>query len=387
MPVAGAQTRLLWHKRIWRCEQPACPMGSWREHHPAFTPRRVLSDRARFEIALRVGADNRPVAAVARAFGVCWQTAMRCVNEAARQLFADQDIYTLQRDETAAVGVDEKVMNRVRYRRGRRYVTVIVDLEEGVPLDVVEGRSKATLDGWLAAQSPAWRQAVDTVALDPAAGYRAALRDDEHGLTGADWVLDHFHAARLANRAVDDVRRRIVRELHGRRGRKKDPIYRARKLARMGRHRLDDNAHEKLFSAFAAQDPYEALQCTWVAKELLRDVYAAADRDQAEDQLEEFYQWAGEVKVDEVTRLAGTIGRWHEELLAYFDTGGASTGPVEAINGEIEELDRIARGFRNFDNYRTRILLTCAVDWPDTPTPKLRGPNASNAPATPCSTT
>lgn len=43
--------------------------GSWRERHPAFTPWRVLPARARFEIALRVGADNRPVAVVARLSG------------------------------------------------------------------------------------------------------------------------------------------------------------------------------------------------------------------------------------------------------------------------------------------------------------------------------
>jgi transposase len=56
-----------------------------------------------------------------------------------------------------AIGVDEKVMNRARRGRRRRYVTVIVDLARGRPLDIIEGRSRKVLRDWLAAQSPAWR--------------------------------------------------------------------------------------------------------------------------------------------------------------------------------------------------------------------------------------
>ena len=42
---------------------------------------------------------------------------------------------------------------------------------------------------------------------------------------------------------------------------------------------------------------------------------------------------------------------------AYFDTGGASNGGTESINGLIELHRRVARGFRNRDNYRLRMLL------------------------------
>ncbi|MEX3596140.1 transposase, partial [Kocuria carniphila] len=44
-------------------------------------------------------------------------------------------------------------------------------------------------------------------------------------------------------------------------------------------------------------------------------------------------------------------------MLAYFDTAGASNGPTKAINGVIETMRRVARGFRNFYNYRLRALL------------------------------
>jgi transposase len=65
-------------------------------------------------------------------------------------------------------------------------------------------------------------------------------------------------------------------------------------------------------------------------------VYAASDVFAARLALERFFDWAATVEIAEVTRLATTIDRWRAEVLAYFRTGRASCGPVEAVNGEIE---------------------------------------------------
>ena len=54
---------------------------------------------------------------------------------------------------------------------------------------------------------------------------------------------------------------------------------------------------------------------------------------------------------------AGPCASGAREFLGYFDTGGASNGGTEAVNGLIELHRRIARGFRNRDNYRLRMLL------------------------------
>ncbi len=61
--------------------------------------------------------------------------------------------------------------------------------------------------------------------------------------------------------------------------------------------------------------------------------------------------------IPEVARLGRTLKRWRAPFLAHFDTAGANNGGTEAINGLIELHRRIARGFRNRDNYRLRMLL------------------------------
>jgi transposase len=61
--------------------------------------------------------------------------------------------------------------------------------------------------------------------------------------------------------------------------------------------------------------------------------------------------------IPEIKRLGKTLKRWREAFLAYFDTRRSSNGGTEAINGLIELHRRVARGFRNPDNYRLRMLL------------------------------
>jgi transposase len=382
LPSAGKATRLVWVKRIWRCGDCGT---SWRERHPELPSRSVLTARARTEAARQVGEQGRAVAAVARDFGVGWETIMRAVRDEARARFAAEGIYTVQTRPCVAIGVDEKVMNRGRraLRRRRKFVTVIVDLTRGVPLDVVEGRSKKVLRAWLAAQNPTWRAGVRIAALDPAAPYRAALTDEQVGLPNAQLVLDRFHAEKLAGQAIDDARRRTQQETLGHRGRAGEPLYETRKLLLIAGERLDDDGAARLHAALAAGDPFEEVGCTHMAKELLRAIYLSADLFAARIALERFFDWAAQVEVAEVTRLAKTVDRWRVELLAYFRTGRASSGPVEAVNGEIEQVDRTARGFRNFDNYRTRMLLKTAVTWHTPATPRLRGRTAQYEPAAP----
>ena len=61
--------------------------------------------------------------------------------------------------------------------------------------------------------------------------------------------------------------------------------------------------------------------------------------------------------IPEVARLGKTLRQWRQAFLGYFDTESASNGGTEAVNGLIELHRRIARGCRNRDNYRLRMLL------------------------------
>jgi transposase len=123
----------------------------------------------------------------------------------------------------------------------------------------------------------------------------------------------------------------------------------------------------------SAGDPTGEVAAAWQGKELLRAVYAAADLAAARAALERFYRWCDGVQILELSRLARTVRAWQTEILAWHQTTGCSNGPTEAINLLIKKVKRVGHGFRNFDNYRLRLLLHCGVRWQTHRTARLRG--------------
>ena len=109
-----------------------------------------------------------------------------------------------------------------------------------------------------------------------------------------------------------------------------------------------------------------------MGKELPREVYAAPTARRAHWRLVRFYGYVAEAAVPELTRLATTISSSEQKVLSSHVTR-ISTGPVEAQNLVTEKIRRIGHGFRNFENYRLRLLLHSGVQWETRPTARIRG--------------
>jgi transposase len=366
LPAGGRPVVLWWRKRIWRCAEPACRVRTWTEQAAAIRPRAVLTERARAEACRRVGKDAHAVAAVARDLGVGWATIMRAVADHGSPLVDDPT----RLDGVAKLGLDETSFLKATRTAPTRYVTGLVDLERGRLLDLVADRTRAAVDSWLGAQPRDWLAAVGTVALDPWRGYASALLTP---LGHARVVVDHFHAVKLANMVVDQVRRRVQQATLGHRGRKRDPLYRIRKLLLTAQEQLTQRGWVRLRAGLAAGDPTGEVAAAWQGKELLRAVYAAVGMPAARAALDRFYRWADGVQVAELSRLARTVRAWEAEILAWHATGGCSNGPTEAVNLLIKKVKRVGHGFRNFVNYRLRLLLHCGLTWQTHRTAHLRG--------------
>ena len=205
-------------------------------------------------------------------------------------------------------------------------MTGLVDLESSRLWDSIEGRSKKVLVDRLEALGEGVRS-IEAVVIDPYAGYKAAVRD---AAPQATRVADHFHIVGLAKAALTDVRTRRQQEITGHRGRKGDPLWSVRHDLLRAREHLTDRAWGRLGAAFQA-DWWDELECAWTLKEMLRDVYASADRA-AEAALVHWHHHAGAFDVAETNRLAKTLRSWEPELLAYFDTG-LTNGPPKASTG------------------------------------------------------
>lgn len=246
--------------------------------------------------------------------------------------------------------------------RGPKELTGMVDLSRDQQgrvrarlLDLVPGRSGKAYADWLEERGEGFRAGVKVAALDPFQGYKTAI--DEH-LEDAVAAVDAFHIIKLGTAAVDECRRRIQQETLGHRGRKGDPLYGIQKLLRAGAEKLTDKQWARLEKAIAAR-PDEHLQIwiAWSCAQQLRSAYRHPNPAEGRKIAEKVLTSFPTCPVPEIARLGRTLKRWREAFLAYFDTGRSNNGGTEAVNGLIELHRRAARGFRNYDNYRLRMLL------------------------------
>ncbi len=358
-PSFGRPVRLRWRKRTWSCPEPACPVGVFTEQakHVA-RPRGLLTMRACWWAVRQLRREHASVAGLARQLGTTWRTVWRAV----KPLLAAMDLDGSRFEGVVMLGVDEHIWHHVSVKdRGPKELTGLVDLtrdEHGTVrarlLDLVPGRSGAVYIDWLKQKGHAFRAGIEVATLDPFHGYKNAIDDQ---LEDAVAVLDAFHVVKLGTQAVDDVRRRVQQEITGHRGRKGDPLYGIRTILRCGVEQLTDRQQQRLAKAIAADERHDEVHVAWQCAQQLRSVYHQDKPTTGRRIAEQIIASFPTCPIPEIARLGRTLKQWKTQFLAYFDTGGASNGGTEAINGLIELHRRIARGFRNRDNYRLRMLL------------------------------
>lgn len=353
LPIGGRSVVICWVKRVWCCPYRACGQRTWTETDPAIAPRAALTERARQWAFEQVAADDAAVSRVAAALGVAWWTIMRQVLDRGRPLI-DEPARLAQ---VSAVGVDETAYLRANARRATTFATGIADLTPGRParlLDVVAGRSGTVLQTWLGERDQAWRAGITTASLDPFRGYATALTAQ---LPAAVRVLDPFHVVRLALAALDDVRRRVQQAKTGHRGRTADPLYRIRRVLRRRADHLTATAQARLEAGLTAGDPDSEVTIAWTVAQQVMAIYQLDDPAKARARAAELIAALRRCPIAELARLGRTLHAWRDELTAHFDHVGVSNGPTENLNLKIKNTKRVARGYRNFDHYRLRLLL------------------------------
>ena len=357
LPCFGRPARLVWVKRRWRCREVLCAAKTWTERSEHLDAQVVLSRRAGAEACRQVGELARPVSKVAEELGVCWWTVMNAVVEHGTPLVDDPDRVGPVRQ----LGIDETSFLKATRHHPTIYATGLVDLGRHRLIDMVKGNSAKDLRGWTARADPAWLGGVEVVATDLAESFRAGLSPH---LDHARRVADPFHVVRVANRCLDQVRRRVQNETLGHRGRRDDPLYRIRKVLLTGNERLDDRGRSRMLLSLRVGDPRDEVAGAWLAKESVRDAYLADTTADAAVLLDKAIVGCLADEVPEIVTLGETLRRWRTEILARHDTG-ASNGPTEGLNLCVKKVKRCGHGFRNFEHYRLRVLLHAGgVTWP-----------------------
>jgi transposase len=240
------------------------------------------------------------------------------------------------------IGIDE-----ISYKRGHRYLTVVVDHDSGRLVWAAPGRDKATLGSFF-----------DALGEKRCAGITHVSAD------GADWIsdvvadrcpvavrcADPFHIVKWAADALDEVRRQAWNDargaVHQRRAGRASGHAKALKHARFALWKNPENLttrQQAKLAWVATVDP--RLHRAYLLKEGLRLVFRLP-YDEAKDALEVWVNWARRCRIPAFVDLQRRIVKHRASILAAIEHG-LSNGRIESVNTKIRLITRVAFGFRS----------------------------------------
>ncbi|NYT66927.1 ISL3 family transposase, partial [Alcaligenaceae bacterium] len=234
------------------------------------------------------------------------------------------------------LGIDEHF-----FTRKKGYATTLVDLKNHKVFDVVLGRSEASLRSYLS-RLPG-REKVKVVVMDLSETYRRIARKY---FPNAIIVADRFHVVRLVNQHF----LRIWKE-HDPEGRVNRGL-----ISLMRRHawNMTPTQQRRLTQYLEA---FPVLHALYLAKQrlmrflLLKTVKAK----RAKKLLPRFLALLQQFAQSPAKVLAATLTSWLEPIVGMWRFS-KSNGITEGFHTKMEMLSRRAYGFRNFENYRLRVL-------------------------------
>lgn len=313
--------------------QGHCPtvQAPWARKNSGFT---LLFESWVLELAKHV-----PVAAIARLVGEhdgrLWRIIKHYVDEA-RKL---KDYSTV-----ASIGMDETS------RKGHNYITVVVDLKERNVIFATEGKDHTTVDTFVE-DFKAHNGNPDNIRIvtcDMSLGFRKGIADN---FPNSQTIIDKFHVIKHANEAVDAVRKAESKE---------NPILKKTKyLWLKNEGNLTDKQLEWKQELMKASRHLKTGRAYAMRVEL-QDIYEqASDRQTAEARLSKLCTWMMHSRLAEMKKLCRLIKDHWNEILNYFDYK-FTNAILEGMNSIIQNVKRMARGFRNTEYFKTMIYLNCS---------------------------
>lgn len=268
-----------------------------------------------------------------------WDTAQQIMERAVARGLERREVETLAR-----VGMDEK-----SFRRGQSYITLLTDLDQGRVLEVEPERTREAARAVWQTLGAEQRARVEAVAVDM---WEPFLHAIELEAPQADVVHDRYHVSAYLNEAVDQVRREEHRELQAQGD---DTLTGTRQLWLYN--------PENFGAAQAAEferlkDLNLKVSRAWAAKELFSTFWEYRTVGSARRFFRDWYGWVSRCRLGPVVAVAQMIKRRLPNLLTYVKHR-ITNAVTEGLNSKIQSLKAAARGFRNFANYRVRILFFC----------------------------
>jgi transposase len=237
-----------------------------------------------------------------------------------------------------AIGIDEK-----SFRQGHDYVTVLTDIENGRVLEVEHGRTieatKKVIDKTFTSEQLA---SIEVVVSDM---WDAYLTVSKEKMPDAAKVIDRFHLIKYLNEAIDKTRKQELKT-------ERELLSKAKYVMLKN----EENLNEKQRQQFEAINKANLRTAhVWRAKENFKEMIFQPDQPHAIMILSKWLQQARTTTLHYLLKVADTFEK-HFTAVANALWSKFSNAIAERINGAIQEIKSIGKGFRNPEGFRTAIL-------------------------------
>ena len=239
----------------------------------------------------------------------------------------------------AHVSIDEKA-----FQRGHCYATIVSDAARGVVLDLGEGRDKVstkTLFDRLLAEK---KGTVTTITTDL---WKAYITTAQELFPNARLIHDRFHLIRYLNKGIDQVRRREVKH------------HKELKYSHYALLKNEQNRTQKQDEIFKIiQEANLQVSVTWRLREEFKAIFECNTFSDATQYFQCWFENVKEAAVKEILHVAEMFER-HLTGVCNALCHEQSNARAERINGKIQEVKTIGRGYRTFENFRSVVLFFC----------------------------
>lgn len=347
-----------------------CPVhGVVSEDVPWAYPGSSFTKRFDMTVAWMARQLNR--SAIADYMRIDWKTVGRCVSRARQDLEPD---IKRRLDNLHQIGIDE-----TSYKRGHKYITVVVNHETNTVVWMSDGHGKEVLTRFFEDMTAEQRRCIQIVTGDGARW----IDDCMSYIPQATRCIDAFHVVQWAMEALDDVRREVWHDALA-----EYRVLDSRRVKGKGRPKKDDTAAQKAKSAkkraseikgstYALgkapehltenqrlrcqmiETNYPKLFRAYCLKEELRLLLKETNSGRALTYLNRWFWRATHSRIPAFRELGHKIRRHQKHILDTIRMH-MSNARIEATNNKIKVVIRRSYGFRNLENMFDLVFLCCS---------------------------
>lgn len=256
--------------------------------------------------------------------------------------YAQIEIAAIQKRVVRKIGIDEFALKKGK----NNYAVVLVDLETGLVIDVLKERKKPALIEYFKEKGSDFCAQIEVFSCDMWEGFSNTAKEM---FPNADIVIDRFHLFHNLNQALDKERKKM---------RKQEPneekIKHIKWLLYKRWDNLDDEQQKDLLKAFECSE--ELKKIYFLKNELAIIFDSHISKSEALISCNNWLEKAKSLNNIYLNNFVKTFTAWQNDVLNFF-THRVSNGIVEGINNVIKTIKRQAFGFRNFLNFRAKIMV------------------------------